>query len=64
VVTDSDTIRKLQSEEKRVQQDRNKAKQRMTQLIQEANEDLPAGLAALEESKAVCGKISTCIVVY
>lgn len=26
----------------------------MTELIQEANEDLPAGLTALEESKTVC----------
>jgi hypothetical protein len=50
-------VRKPQAEEKRVQQDRNKAKQRLTQFIQEANEDLPAGLAALEESKAVRGNI-------
>ena len=57
MVTGSDYIQKLQSEEKRVQQDRNKAKQRLAQLIQEANEDLPAGLAALEESKAVRGNI-------
>ena len=29
----------------------------MTQLIQEANEDLPAGLSALEESKVVSVKL-------
>ena len=45
----SDSIRKIQDEEKRVQQDRKRSK-----LIQEANQDLPAGLAALEGSKAVC----------
>jgi len=56
VVIDCDVIRKLQREDKRVQQDRNKAKQRLAQLVQESNEDLPAGLAALEESKAVRDK--------
>jgi hypothetical protein len=36
-------------------------KQRLTQLVQAANEDLPAGLAALEESKAVCVRILSAI---